>query len=94
MLCVRKLRIAGIDTFRREREQEILVELQSFLFKHRQQHFVSRARISGRFENDQLAAAQTLCDLFAGREDVRDVGSFVLRSGVGTQMMIASHSLR
>ena len=71
-----KLRIARIDALRREREQKIFVELQSLFFEHRQQHFVGRARISGRFENDQMAAAQTLCDLFSGREDVRDVRLF------------------
>src|SRR6185369_8202820 len=71
-----KLRIAGIDSLRREREQEIFVELQSLLFKHREQHFVSRARVSGRLENDQHATTQVLRDLFGGSEDIGDVGLF------------------
>jgi hypothetical protein len=41
-----------------------------------------------------MAAAQAFRDLFGGREDVGNVRLFRFRSGVGTQMMIASHSLR
>ena len=40
-----KLRVAGINSFRREGQKEIFVEMQARLFKHREQHFVRRARI-------------------------------------------------
>src|SRR5690242_8540975 len=69
-----KLRIARVDTLGREREQKILVQFQTPCFEHRQQHFVSRAGISRRFEDDQMPATQALRDLLCGSEDVRDVG--------------------
>src|SRR5262249_30459029 len=68
-----KLRIARVNTLRRKREHEIIVEFQTTFLKLRQQHFVSRSRISRRLEDDQLTATQTLRDLFRGRENVRDV---------------------
>ena len=68
--------IARIDALRREREQKIFVEFQTRLLKHRQQHFVGRARIGRRLENDQLAATQTLLDLFGRGQDVGHVRLF------------------
>ena len=68
-----ELRISGIDALRREREQKILVEFQTRLFKHRQQHFVGGAGISRRFQNDQLPAAQAFLNLFGSRENVGNV---------------------
>ncbi len=69
----KKLRVAGVNTLRRKRQKEILVELQTLLFKHREQNFVRCSRISGRLENDQLATTQTFRNLFRRREDVRNV---------------------
>ena len=71
-----KLRIARVDALGREGQQEIFVELQAGLFKHRQQNFVGRAGIGCRLENDQLTASQPLLDLFGGRQDVGNVRLF------------------
>src|SRR6185503_4512764 len=68
-----KVRIARINAFGRERQQEIVVEFQVFFFEHREQDFVSGSRISCGLENDQMPAAQTFRDLFGRGEDKRDV---------------------
>ena len=74
-MCL-KLRIAGIHSFGRKRQQKILVEFQPSLFKHRQQDFIGRAGIGGRFKNDQLAVVQPLLDFFSRSEDVGNVRLF------------------
>ena len=48
------------------------------LFKRRQQQFVRRARVGGRFQNHQQAGMKVLGDLVGGRHDVAHVGVFGL----------------
>src|SRR6185369_2948898 len=50
-----------------------MFEEQSLFLEHREQHFVGRAGVSGRLENDQLTATQMLRDLFCGGKNVRNV---------------------
>ena len=73
-----ELRVAGVDALGREGQQEVLVEPQAALLEHGQQHFVGRARVGGRLQHDELAAAQALLDLPRGGEDVGDVRLFGL----------------
>jgi len=57
-----KIGITRIDALRRERQQEIFVNFKPVSSSIGNKNFVSRAGISGRFQNDQLTAAQTLLD--------------------------------
>src|ERR1051326_4298541 len=71
-----KLRISRVDPFRRKREQKIFVDLETGGVENRQEHFVSGAGISSRFENHQLSVTQTLLDLVRCGQNIRDVGLF------------------
>jgi len=68
------LLVAGIDALGRKCEEELLVGLQSLSLEHRLHHFVGRARIRRRFENDQLTAFQRGRDGFNRFDDIRQIG--------------------
>src|SRR5262249_2396365 len=66
-----ELLVAGVDTLRRERKIEILIEPRSGLFEHRQQHLVSCSGIGSRFQYYELRGMQVCRYLFGSRQDVR-----------------------
>ena len=58
MVCVLKLRVAGILALGREGEEEVAAALQPARLEARQQLLARRARVGGRLEHHQLARAQ------------------------------------
>ena len=78
-----KLWVSGIYSLGRKCQQEIAVEFQSGVLKHRQQYFISCARISRRLQNDQLTPMQAILDLPGGCQDVGDIGFLCLAQGRG-----------
>ena len=90
------LRIARIDALRREAQEEILAHLRGpILASMGSTSFVGGAGIGGGFQDDQHARRES-----AGRSPGRRTtmklmsGSLVLRSGVGTQMLMVSSPRR
>ena len=67
-------RVARIDALGREREEEVDAGLEPGRFEQRLHHFVGRARIGRRLEDDQHARVQVLGDRLDRRDDVGHVG--------------------
>ena len=85
--------VRRVDALGRERQEEVLADLEAALLEHRQHELVGRARIGGRLQDDQLPGTQPLPRSPRPTVTMKDMsGSFVLRSGVGTQMLMVSSS--
>ena len=73
--------IARVDPLRRERETEVLADLEAAFFQHRQHELPRRPRIRRALQHDQLAGAQACLDRARGLQDEGHVGIFGLVQG-------------
>ncbi len=76
-------RVARVHAFGGKAQEEIFAHFEAGPLQHRQHQLVGGPRICGRFQDHQLAGAEVLGGLLAGRHDVAHVGIFGLaqRSG-------------
>src|SRR6185369_4104965 len=73
--------IAGIDTFRTVRNENIFADGESMFLKNRAYDFFGNIRIDGGFENDQCAFPGIRGDRFRGTDDRTEIRVMLLIDG-------------
>jgi hypothetical protein len=84
--------VAGIFPLRREGQEEVDAGGEPTALEDAPDELVGRPRVGGRFQDDELPAAQVEVIASAVCRTYVRSGSFCAVSGVGTQMRIASGS--
>src|ERR1051326_30115 len=73
-LLRRELRVAGIFTLRRKREEEIAAAFEAVCFEPREHFLARRAWIRRRFQHDELSFAQSFRDRIRTSVHERQIG--------------------